>query len=250
MKLLTGRTALITGAGSARGIGRATAKLFHAHGAKLALLDIDGPAVEALAGELGPDTVGLRCDVRDARACHDAVKTAAQRLPPVDVLISNAGVVHGTPFEEISQGEYDEVLDVNLRGSFNVSRAVVPGMKALGGGRIVCVSSIAGQVGGGVFGSAHYAAAKAGIFGLAKALARELAPHGIRANAIAPGPLDNDFTGGRMDAQMKRAVAMRVPLRRLGRPEDIADAALYLASDMSAWVTGTVIEVNGGLLIH
>ena len=123
-------------------------------------------------------------------------------------------------------------------------------MKARGGGAMVFVSSIAGQVGGGLFGRSHYAAAKSGIFGLAKALARELAGDGIRANAVAPGVIDNDFTKGRMTAEDKARIAKTVPLGRLGRSEEIADACLYLASDLSSYVTGQVLSVNGGLHMY
>jgi NAD(P)-dependent dehydrogenase (short-subunit alcohol dehydrogenase family) len=167
----------------------------------------------------------------------------------IDILIGNAGVVHGTRILDISMAEYDQVLDVNLRGNFQMAQAVIPTMRARGAGAMVLVSSIAGQVGGGLFGSSHYASAKSGIFGLAKALARELAPEGIRVNAIAPGVIDNDFSKGRMTREIKDEVAKKVPLGRLGRSEDIADACLYLASDMSSYVTGTVLSVNGGLLI-
>ena len=141
------------------------------------------------------------------------------------------------------------VLDVNLRGNFQMAQAVIPHLREKGGGAIVLMSSIAGQAGGGVFGRAHYAAAKAGLAGLAKALARELAPEGIRANAIAPGVIDNDFTKGRMTREIKDEMATKVPLGRLGTSEEVANVCLFLASDMSSYVTGTVISVNGGLLI-
>jgi len=131
-----------------------------------------------------------------------------------------------------------------------MARAVIPHMRNQGNGAIVCISSIAGRVGGGVFGTTHYATAKSAIFGLAKGLGRELAPDGIRANAIAPGPIDNDFTRGGMTDEIKAALAEKVPLGRIGRPEDIANACLFLASDLSSHITGVVLDVNGGLLIH
>jgi NAD(P)-dependent dehydrogenase (short-subunit alcohol dehydrogenase family) len=159
-------------------------------------------------------------------------------------------VVFSTPIMDIDATEYDTVMNVNLRGNFHMAQAVVPHMRDGGGGAIVCISSIAGRVGGGVFGTTHYAAAKSGIFGLAKGLGRELAPDGIRANAIAPGPIDNDFTQGRMTDEMKAMLAEKVPLGRIGKPEDIANACLFLASDLSSYVTGVVLDVNGGLLIH
>lgn len=165
-------------------------------------------------------------------------------------MIRKMGKVRGTALDAIDQDEYDEVLDTNLRGNFLMAQACVPAMRELGGGAIVCVASIAGQNGGGVFGRSHYAAAKAGIMGLAKALGRELAADNIRCNAIAAGTLDNDFTRGAMTPDYKQKIAAQVPLGRLGAPEDIANACLYLASDMASYVTGTVLDVNGGLLIH
>jgi NAD(P)-dependent dehydrogenase (short-subunit alcohol dehydrogenase family) len=248
--LLKARTAIITGGAAPRGIGFATAKLFAAHGARTALLDLDGVGAAARASELGPEHRGIACDVTDGAACHEAVADIHKEFGAVDILVNNAGLVHSTPLVEISTEEYDAVLDVNLRGNFQMAQAVVPIMRAGGSGAIVCISSIAGRVGGGLFGTAHYAAAKAGIFGLARALARELAADGIRANAIAPGPIDNDFMKGAMTNEIKVDIAKRTPLGRLGKSEDIANACLFLASDLSSHVTGVILDVNGGLLIH
>ena len=147
------------------------------------------------------------------------------------------------------RGADDAVMDINLRGNFHMARAVIPHMRKQESGAIVCVSSIAGRVGGGVFGTTHYAAAKSGIFGLAKGLARELAPDGIRANAIAPGPIDNDFTHGKMTDEMKAELAGKVPLGRIGQPRDIANACLFFASDESAYITGDRLNVVGGRYI-
>ena len=248
--LLKDKVAVITGGASEAGIGRATAWLFAAEGARVAILDLAEEDPEAAAADLGEDHLGAVCDVRDRQACDRAVAAVAARLGGIDLLIGNAGVVFGTPLEEIAPAEYDLVMDVNLRGNFQMAQAVVPRLAARGGGSLVFVSSIAGQVGGGLFGRSHYAAAKSGIFGLAKALARELAPKGIRSNAIAPGVIDNDFTKGRMTAEDKARIAKTVPLGRLGRSEDIAQACLYLASDLSSYVTGQVLSVNGGLHMY
>ena len=243
MGLLDQRTAIVTGAGSPGGIGRATARLFAAEGARVAILDLTETNPAAAAASVGPDHIGLVCDVRDGSACSAAVEHVAEAFGRIDVLIGNAGVVYGTPLEEIAADEYDEVLDVNLRGNFQMAQAVVSQMRtqeptagAESRGSIVLISSIAGQVGGG-------------LFGLAKALARELAPEGIRANAIAPGVIDNDFSKGRMTREIKDGIAPKVPLGRLGTSEDIAKACLFLASDLSSYVTGQVLSVNGGLLI-
>lgn len=249
MTLLAGRTAVITGGASLTGIGHATARRFVEHGARVAILDVPETSPEGVAENLGTGHIGLACDVRDKGACCDRVDRIAESFGGIDVLVGNAGVVYGTPILEISRAEYDEVLDVNLRGNFHMAQAVIPHMRRNRSGSIVLMSSIAGQVGGGLFGRSHYAAAKSGIFGLAKALARELAPDGIRANAISPGVIDNDFTKGRMTRETKDEIAATVPLGRLGTSEDVANVCLFLASDLSAYMTGTVLSVNGGLLI-
>lgn len=248
--LLENKTAIITGAGSSLGIGRAAARLFAEHGARVALVDIDDAPLEEAGRKLGERHKTYVCDVTDAAACIRAADQAAADLGGLDILVNNAGVVHGTRFSDIRREEYDQVLDVNLRGNFQMAQAVVPHLRRKGAGAIVCVSSIAGRAGGGVFGSTHYAAAKSGIFGLAKGLARELAPEGIRVNAVAPGPIDNDFTRGKMTPEDKARIAEGVPMGRLGTPEDVAKVILFLASDLSSYVTGVVLDVNGGLLIH
>lgn len=249
MTLLAGRTAIITGGASLSGIGYAAARTFVRHGARVAILDVSATNPEGVAENLGPDHIGLVCDVRDKATCRDCVDRIAEPFGGVDVLVGNAGVVHGTSILEITREEYDEVLDVNLRGNFHMAQAVIPHMRRGKRGSIVLMSSIAAQVGGGLFGRSHYAAAKSGILGLAKALARELAPDGIRANAIAPGVIDNDFTKGRMTREVKDQIATTVPLGRLGTSEDVANVCLFLASDLSAYMTGAVLPVNGGLLI-
>ena len=248
--LLKSKTAIITGAAAERGIGLATAKLFVEHGARTALLDVNGDGVSAAVRELGPQHRAYVCDVTDAGRCSAVADEVQEEFGSIDILINNAGVVFSTPIMDIDAKEYDTVMDVNLRGNFHMARAVIPHMRKRGSGAIVCISSIAGRVGGGVFGTTHYAAAKSAIFGLAKGLGRELARDSIRANAIAPGPIDNDFTHGRMTDKMKAALAENVPLGRIGRPQDIANACLFLASDLSSHVTGVVLDVNGGLFIH
>jgi NAD(P)-dependent dehydrogenase (short-subunit alcohol dehydrogenase family) len=250
VKLLQDKVAIITGAGSERGIGRATAKLFAQHGGRVALTDVNAEELAAASRELGSEHQAYPCDVTDARQCRRAADEAVGHFGRLDILVNNAGVVRGTPLNDISTDEYDEILNVNLRGNFQMAQAVVPYMQKSGSGAIVCVSSIAGRAGGGVFGSTHYAAAKSGIFGLAKGLARELAPDGIRVNAVAPGPIDNDFTHGKMTPEDKARIATAIPMGRLGQPQEVAKVILFLASDLSSYVTGAVLDVNGGLLIH
>jgi NAD(P)-dependent dehydrogenase (short-subunit alcohol dehydrogenase family) len=248
--LLAGKTAIITGSATLSGIGFATAQLFVQHGAHVALLDSDEAAVRERAGSLGGKHGAFTLDVRQRQSCDEAIAAAADFLGGIDILVNNAGLVYGSTLMDIGDDEYDEVLGVNLKGSFNMARGVMPLMRASDGGAMVLMSSIAGENGGGVFGRSHYAAAKAGIMGLAKALARELAPEGIRVNAIAPGPIDNDFTKGAMTREIKNAIAENIPLGRLGRSDEVAGVCLFLASGLSSFVTGTVIDVNGGLLIH
>ncbi|MDH3413164.1 MAG: SDR family oxidoreductase [Gammaproteobacteria bacterium] len=250
MKLLEGKIALITGAGSESGIGRATARLFAQHGGRVALTDVNSDSLAEAGREFGKDHRTYVCDVTDAKQCRRTADDAMKHFGRIDILVNSAGVVHGTRFVDISAEEYDQVLDVNLRGNFQMAQAIVPHMRKNGSGAIVCVSSISGRAGGGVFGSTHYAAAKSGIFGLAKGLARELAPDGIRVNAVAPGPIDNDFTHGKMTPEDKARIAKAIPMGRLGQPEEVAKVILFLASDLSSYVTGVVLDVNGGLLIH
>ena len=247
--LLKDKVAVITGAASEWGIGRAAARLFAAEGARVAILDLAEQEPEAAANDLGAEHFGMVCDVRDRAACLEAAEQVATGFGGLDILVGNAGVVFGTPIAEIEPEEYDHVMDVNLRGNFHMAQAALPYIKARRG-TMVFVSSIAGQVGGGLFGRSHYAAAKSGIFGLAKALARELASEGVRVNAVAPGVIDNDFTQGRMRPDDKARIAKTVPLGRLGTSEEVAKACLYLASDLSSYVTGQVLSVNGGLHMY
>jgi NAD(P)-dependent dehydrogenase (short-subunit alcohol dehydrogenase family) len=248
--LLNGKTAVISGAASRRGIGRATARLFARHGARVAILDLDAAGAEAAAAELGTGHVGVACDVTDAAACTRAAAAVIRAFGAVDILINNAGITQPLKVMEIGQREWDAVLDVNLRGVLLLSQAFIPHMRARRQGAIACMSSVSAQRGGGIFGGPHYSAAKAGVLGLAKAMARELGPDGIRVNCVTPGLIQTDITGGRLTDDMKREIAAGIPLGRLGDAEDVAGAFLFLASDLSAYVTGAVIDVNGGMLIH
>ena len=246
--LLDGKVAVISGAASPRGIGLATARLFAAHGARVAILDLHG-FDEAAAG-LGPDHRGYACDVTDRIACgHAAVRVIAD-LGGIDVLVNNAGITQPLKLMEIGPEQWDAVLDVNLRGVLNLSQAVIPHMRGRRAGSIACMSSVSAQRGGGIFGGPHYSAAKAGVLGLAKAMARELGPDGIRVNCVTPGLIQTDITGGKLTPAMKTEIAATIPLGRLGEAEDVARIFLFLASELSGYVTGAVIDVNGGMLIH
>jgi len=243
---LDGRIAIVTGAGSHLGIGRAVAKLFAEAGAQLGLLDIDQAGVSELAQSLPGNHLAVECDVANRTSVRESVERVGSQLGPVTVLVNNAGVTQRRAFAEIQDGDYDRILNVSLRGGFLCSQEVLPFMKELGGS-IVFISSVSAQNGGGLFGGAHYCTAKAGLLGLTRALAKELAPYQIRANAIAPGVVDTDITHGELTPEGKREIAAAVPLRRLGTPQDIAACSLFLASDASAYITGEVLNVNGGI---
>ncbi|MET7247927.1 glucose 1-dehydrogenase [Methylobacterium sp. EM32] len=248
--LLNDKVCLITGAASLRGIGRATAKLFAQHGAKVVILDLDAGQAEEAARSLGEGHLGLACNVTDKAACQAAAAEVVARFGRIDVLINNAGITQPLKFMEIEPGNYDAVLDVNLRGTLYMSQAVVPQMRQQQSGSIVCMSSVSAQRGGGIFGGPHYSAAKGGVLGLGKAMARELGPDTVRVNSITPGLIQTDITGGKLTDELKVEIAKGIPLGRLGVADDVANACLFLASDLSSYITGAVIDVNGGMLIH
>jgi NAD(P)-dependent dehydrogenase (short-subunit alcohol dehydrogenase family) len=167
----------------------------------------------------------------------------------VDVLINNAGITQPAKFQDITTSDWQRIMAVNLDGVLYLSQAFVPHMRARGGS-IACMSSVSAQRGGGIFGGPHYSAAKAGVLGLAKAMARELGPDNIRVNCVTPGLIQTDITGGKLTPEMRTDILKGIPLNRLGNAEDVAGAYLFLASDLSAYITGAVIDVNGGMLIH
>ncbi len=248
--LLEGKVAVITGGASTRGLGKATAQLFTRHGARVAVLDIDGAGAAAVAGELGSGHYGLACDVTDRESCLAATARVLEDFGTVDVMVNIAGITQPLRIMEIEPMDYEAVLDVNLRGTLYMSQAVIPTMRARKSGSIVNMSSVSAQRGGGIFGGPHYSAAKAGILGLTKAMARELAADGIRVNAICPGFIDTDITAGKLTDEMRARILAGIPMGRVGKPRDVAGCCLFLASDLSAYCTGTEIDVNGGSLIH
>ncbi len=250
MGLLRDKRAVITGAASPRGLGKATARLFAEHGAKVAILDLDAKAAEAAAADLGEGHVGLACDVTDKAACEAAAKALEDRWGGIDVLVNNAGITQPLKIMQIGPENYEAVTDVSLRGTLYMSQAVIPGMRARASGSIVNLSSVSAQRGGGIFGGPHYSAAKAGVLGLTKAMARELAPDGIRVNAICPGFIATDITAGKLTPEMMESILAGIPMGRAGEASDVAGCALFLASELSAYCTGTEVDVNGGSLIH
>lgn len=248
--LLKDRTAVISGAASKRGIGLATARLFAEHGARIAILDIDAEAAQDAAASLGHGHAGIGCDVADAASCQDAAKQAIAALGHVDVLVNNAGITQPVKTMDITEADWRRIVDVNMTGVLFLSQAFIPHMRERRQGSIACMSSVSAQRGGGIFGGPHYSAAKAGVLGLAKAMARELGPDGIRVNCVTPGLIQTDITGGKLTDEMRADIIKGIPLNRLGDAIDVARAYLFLASDLSSYVTGAVIDVNGGMLIH
>lgn len=248
--LLAGKTAIISGAAGPRGIGFATAKTFAAQGARVAIVDIDGKAAAAAAAELGKDHVGLSCDVTDKADCERAVADAVKAFGKIDILINNAGVTQAIKVWDIPETDWDRIQNVNLKGVLFLSQAVMPRMRAARSGSIACMSSVSAQRGGGILGGAHYSAAKAGVLGLAKAMARELGGDGIRVNCVTPGLIQTDISAGKISDEKLKEILESIPLNRLGVPQDVANIFLFLASDLSAYTTGAVIDVNGGMLIH
>ncbi|MFE5342682.1 SDR family NAD(P)-dependent oxidoreductase [Isoptericola sp. NPDC056578] len=249
----TSRTAIVTGAASRRGIGRAVAHRLAGEGWAVGLLDVDGPAVKDLAEELvreGGEAAGAGVDVGDAEAVRAAVGDLAAALPPVVALVNVAGVSSPTPYLELDDAEWDRVLRINLDGVHHVTRAVADEMVRTGVGRVVSLSSVSAQRGGGTYSKTPYSVAKAGVVGLTRALARELGPHGITVNAISPGPIDTDIMGGTLSEERKAELAADLLVDRVGVPDDVAAAVSFLVGAESGFITGQTLNVDGGLYMH
>ncbi|HBL7066649.1 TPA: glucose 1-dehydrogenase, partial [Klebsiella oxytoca] len=244
------KVAIITGAASARGLGFATAKLFAENGAKVVIIDLNGEASKAAATALGEGHLGLAANVADEVQVQAAMEQILAKYGRVDVLVNNAGITQPLKLMDIKRANYDAVLDVSLRGTLLMSQAVIPAMRAQKSGSIVCISSVSAQRGGGIFGGPHYSAAKAGVLGLARAMARELGPDNVRVNCITPGLIQTDITAGKLTDEMTANILAGIPMNRLGDAVDIARAALFLGSDLSSYSTGITLDVNGGMLIH
>ena len=241
---LQGRIALVTGGGS--GIGRATAIRLAEDGADGVILDLnlDGARETVTRLEkLGRRALALRADVTRSDEVRAAVEQAERALGPIDVLVNNAGLAWQATFLEMPEADWDRMLAVHLKGAYSCSRAVLPGMLQRRWGRIVSLSSVAGL--GGTGRSVAYATAKAALIGFTKSLAREVAPHGITVNAVAPGFIATPMTST-WPADRRARVAEETPVRREGTPEDIAHAIAYLASEEASFVTGQILSPNGG----
>ncbi len=244
MQLLEGRTAVVTGA--AQGLGQSIAAAFVAAGANVVLGDIAPDAVAATARGLGAGdrAVGLACDVTDADQVQALLAAAVERFGGLDVMVNNAGFTRDATMRKMSEDDFDAVIAVHLKGTWLGTRAASSIMRERGtGGSIVNVSSISGKVGNP--GQTNYSAAKAGIVGLTKAAAKKVGFAGIRVNAIQPGIIETAMTAA-LREDIRQARLAEGPLGRFGRPEEVASVVLFLASDMSSYLTGTVIEISGG----
>ena len=241
---LAGKTAFVTG--STRGIGRAVAGALHGAGAKVAIVGRDLERARAVAAKLGDRTVGVACDVAQASQVEAALTEAERVLGPIDILVNNAGLTRDNILLRLTDADWDTVLDANLKGAFHTTRAVIKGMMKRRSGRIINVSSIVGLTGNK--GQANYAASKAGLIGFTKSVAKEYASRGILANCIAPGFIETDMTGALPD-EARATLLEDIALGRLGRPEDVAGAVLFLASDLAGYITGQVLVVDGGMVI-
>ncbi|PQO22358.1 3-oxoacyl-[acyl-carrier-protein] reductase [Rhodobacteraceae bacterium WD3A24] len=239
---LTGKSALITGASG--GIGAAIARAMHGAGATVGLSGTRTAPLEDLAAELGARAHVLPCDLSDAQAVAALPGQAAEAMGAVDILVNNAGITRDNIFMRMSDDEWQQVIDVNLTAAFRLSRGVLRGMMKARWGRIVNITSVVGTTGNP--GQGNYAAAKAGLAGMSKSLAAEVATRGITVNCVAPGFVTTAMTETLSDDQKARILA-QVPSGRMGAPEEIAGAALYLASPAAAYVTGTTLHVNGGM---
>jgi 3-oxoacyl-[acyl-carrier protein] reductase len=239
---LTGKMALVTGASG--GLGGAIARALHGQGATLALSGTRRGALEALAGELGSRAHVLPCDLADAAAVEALVPAAETAMGKLDILVNNAGVTRDNLFMRMKDAEWDTVIAVDLTAAFRLSRACLKGMMRRRFGRIIGIASIVGVTGNP--GQGNYAAAKAGMIGMSKALAAEVASRGITVNCVAPGFIASPMTDALNDKQ-RESILASVPMGRLGAGADIGAAAVYLASDEAAYVTGQTFHVNGGM---
>lgn len=244
---LKDKVAIITG--SARGIGQATALKFAAEGARVVVCDLDRKAVDEVVAQItasGGQAVGFTLNVTDKASIAAMVKGVTDKYGRVDVLVNNAGIVDDAMLRKMTDEQFDRVIDINLKGTYNCARAVVDIMIAQGAGVILNASSVVGLYGN--FGQTNYAASKFGVIGMAKTWARELGRKGIRANAVCPGFVETTILKS-IPQKVMQAMIDRVPLGRLAKPEEIANTYAFLASDEASYINGAVIEVSGGATV-
>jgi 3-oxoacyl-[acyl-carrier protein] reductase len=245
---LKDRVAIVTGA--AKGIGKAVAWLFVREGAKVVLVDLEKARLEALQEEIrkkGGQALAVPCDVSKAPEVKQMAAQVQRVFGRIDILVNNAGIIRRGTIETVTEEDWDQVIAVNLKGPFNCSKAVVDIMKKQGCGKIVNVSSIAGKL-GDITSAPGYGPSKAGLDALTKTLARQLAAYGIHVNGVAPHAIETEMSA-EWSPEKRKAIVDAIPLKRLGKPEDVAEAVLFLASDSAAFITGEIIDVNGGFLM-
>jgi 3-oxoacyl-[acyl-carrier protein] reductase len=241
---LSGRTAVVTG--STRGIGRAIAETLVGAGARVAVVGRDQSRAQEVAAAISPEARGFACDVADTASVAAMIAAAEEAFGAVDILVNNAGLTRDNILFRIKDDDWDAVLDTNLRGAFAAIRAASRGMMKRRWGRIINIASVVGLVGNK--GQANYAASKAGLIGLTKSVAKELASRNILANVVAPGFIETDMTAAMTD-EAKKALFTQIPLERLGTPSDIANIVAFLSSDASSYITGQVFVVDGGMVM-
>ncbi|KRE39370.1 3-oxoacyl-ACP synthase [Janibacter sp. Soil728] len=241
MTLLKDKIAVITG--GAQGLGLAMAEQFVAAGAKVVIGDLDGARAQEAAAGLDGEAIGLACDVVDAEQVQALIDAACTRWGRLDVFINNAGITRDATMRKMSEDDFDAVISVHLKGCWNGTRLAAAVMREQKSGAIVNISSLSGKV--GMVGQTNYSAAKAGIVGMSKAAAKEMAHHGVRVNAIQPGLIRSAMTEA-MPQKAWDQKMVEIPMQRAGEPDEVAKVALFLASDLSSYMTGTVLEVTGG----
>jgi len=241
---LTGRTALVTG--STRGIGRAIAETLAGAGARVAVVGRDAGRAEEAARAIGHDAAGFACDVTDIASITALVESVEKAFGRIDILVNNAGLTRDNILFRLKDDDWDTVLDANLRGAFVAIRAASRGMMKRRWGRIINIASVVGIIGNK--GQANYAASKAGLIGLTKSVAKELASRNILINAVAPGFIETDMTAA-MTPEARETLSGQIPLERLGTPNDVAATVAFLASDFASYITGQVLVVDGGLVM-
>jgi len=247
---LKDKVAVVTGAGSERGIGRAIALNLAKEGSNVVVVDINSEGIQKVAQEvenIGTQALAVKVDVTQPEEVFQMAKKIIQRFGKIDILVNNAGITQSKTLVDMSIEDWDRIIDVNLKGTFLCTKAVLPQMIEQREGKIVCISSVSAKRGGGIFGGVHYSSAKAGVLGFVKALAREVAQYNINVNAVAPGLVDTDITGGRMTPERKKEVVSLIPKGRIASPEEIAKAVVFLLSDWASYITGATLDVNGGL---
>jgi len=245
---LKDRVAIVTG--GARGIGKAIALTFVREGARIALVDVDKGGLETLLNEIKKnkrEIINISCDITKSSEVKEMVSQVQRSFGRIDILVNNAGIIRRGTIETVTEEDWDRVIEVNLKGTFNCCKAVVDIMKQQGYGKIVNVSSIAGKM-GDITSAPGYGPSKAGVDALTKTLARQLAPYGINVNAVSPHAIETEMSAQWSEERRKEIIAS-IPLGRLGKPEDVAEAVLFLVSDAASFITGEILDVNGGALM-